>query len=209
MARNHFTIEDKDGSRKAKLGDKRIEISVLARPNASGTLPEYVGPYLGLALPSLLIDGKPGNGRVIRSETEPNRDDESQAVWSGFVQKNTKMLTGVDAIMLKGNAHELLDDSIFNLNITYKADFSDLSDTEIAGVAYFKPTFETYREVFTELFDYFKGKEVLGGVKNVSRYSLYIAAGPEHLPMDLPGCPKNVLVGVFVRREQVADWTDA
>lgn len=35
MARRHFYIEDKDGQRRAKLGDKKAEINILIIPNVS------------------------------------------------------------------------------------------------------------------------------------------------------------------------------
>lgn len=223
--RTYYALEDKDMSRKSRLGDKRIEINILARPNATGHLRDYMANYLGLSTPpasgagdasvanhqggvsqreslAYLPTAKTGQGPSHLTSDEL----ESKVVWTGFIYKNNKMATGVDAILIDGNAHELFDDSVINLNITNKADFADLEGMKIDGVAWFRPSIDTYQEVYQDLFGYFKEKGVLGWIRQLDRYNLYIAAGVEGLPVSVPPGHSEVLVGVFVKREDVTDW---
>lgn len=206
--RAYYALEDRDAKRKTKLGDKRYELNLLAKPNVQCSISDYISPYLGLSLPSATTNSslEPETKKVKQlsssSDPQPNID------WTGFLTKNNNMLTGVDAFVLRGNAHDLFEVNYYNLNITNKADYSDIENAKIEGVIRLAPSNETYRERFQEHVNYFVEKGVLGWVRHLSQYNLYLSAEPHLLPVQVPEAEgRRELVGVYVKKN-AEEWTD-
>lgn len=202
--KRYFSIEDRDGRRKTKLGDRRFEINVLVRPFIVEDIDEYIAPHLRLSKPSseneLLVN------QVAKSEKQSPvflTENDSRLVWTGFLTKNSKGLTGVDAFLIYGNAHELFEEAFFNLNITNKAELSELQGRNFEGAVKFTASNETYADLFAELADYFKEKGVCGVVRHLNRYCFYLLPYFEGL---LEGVQKDVaegdLVGIFIKIEE-------
>lgn len=45
-ARNYFYIEDKDGRRRERLGDKKAEVNVVIKTNVNGNIYDLIAPHM-------------------------------------------------------------------------------------------------------------------------------------------------------------------
>ena len=45
-ARKYFYIEDKDGRKREKLGDKRAEVNLLVMTNVNGVIYDLIAPHM-------------------------------------------------------------------------------------------------------------------------------------------------------------------
>lgn len=206
--RAHYALEDRDAKRKTKLGDKRYELNLLAKPNVQGSISDYISPYLSLSPSQPLANGSSDQDGQQGKQTSKSSNSQPHIDWTGFLTKNNNMLTGIDAFVIHGNSHDLFEESFFNLNITNKADYSDLKNAKIEGIIRLVPSNETYRELFQEHVAYLSEKGVLGWVRHLSQYNLYISAEPHLLPIQVPEVEgRGELVGVYIKKI-AEEWTD-
>lgn len=213
--RKHFFIEDRDGKRRAKLADKKIEINILLKPNVTGNLYDAIAPYLNLKyswqerlaqsssqdknalLTELLF------GTTITKTPSPTPITES-LIWTGFISKNRKNMIGADAYFISGNDKELLDDTMYLLNISHKAALSEVLSKKPIGIVCFRASNVTHEQGFTELNAYFREKNICGVVKNLEKNVLYIAPGTEQICQLAGSCRPNDLIGFFFAVEEEA-----
>lgn len=45
-ARKYFYIDDKDGNRRQRIGDKKAEVNVLVKTNVSGNIYDLIAPHM-------------------------------------------------------------------------------------------------------------------------------------------------------------------
>lgn len=45
-ARKYFYIDDKDGTRRARLGDKKAEVNILVKTNVIGNIYDLIAPHM-------------------------------------------------------------------------------------------------------------------------------------------------------------------
>lgn len=45
-ARKYFYIDDKDGRRRERLGDRRAEVNILVKTNVSGVIYDLIAPHM-------------------------------------------------------------------------------------------------------------------------------------------------------------------
>lgn len=45
-ARKYFYIDDKDGKRRERLGDRRAEVNILVRTNVNGVIYDMIAPHM-------------------------------------------------------------------------------------------------------------------------------------------------------------------
>lgn len=45
-ARKYFYIEDKEGKRRGRLGDKKAEVNILVKTNVTGNIYDLIAPHM-------------------------------------------------------------------------------------------------------------------------------------------------------------------
>lgn len=198
-----FATEDKDGRRRAKLGDKRYEVSILVKPNVTGNLEEYILPYLNIEQSQtngMSASTNAVGGEMLKLLNEVN--PQSEPVWIGFLTKMGKSLVGVEAYLIEGNFQDLLQESVFNLNITHKADFSEIANCNFDGIVRFAASNETHSGPFNDLLTYLLEKKSCGLIKHLSKYNLYIVPFFKGLLKDDQIFKSSDLIGIFVKNEE-------
>jgi len=213
--RKHFFIEDRDGKRRAKLADKKIEINIVLKPNVTGNLYDAIAPYLNLKNSwqeklvqsssqdknALLTELLFGNTTTKPASPEPAGEN---LIWTGFISKNRKNMIGADAYLISGNDKELLDDNMYLLNISHKAAISEVLSRKPIGIVCFRASNITHEQGFAELNIYLREKNICGVAKNIDKSVLYIAPWTEQISQVSGGCRPNDLIGFFFAVEEEA-----
>jgi RNA recognition motif-containing protein len=211
--RKHFFIEDRDGKRRAKLSDKKMEINVILKPNVNGNLYDAIAPYLNLknSWQEKLAQSSSQDKNALLNELlfgtsalkAPTPKSEAEnLIWTGFISKNRKNMIGADASYISGNDKELLDDSMYLLNISHKASMAELFSKKPVGIVCFRASNVTYEHGFAELNTYFREKNICGVIKNLEKSVLYIAPATEQVSQLAGPCRPNDLVGFFFALEE-------
>ena len=167
--RKYFAADDRDGRRKQRLGEKKVEVNVLLRPNVTGNLQELLASYLQLAggdqgLPEMTLPPEDA-GRMVEILSPPSDD----LVWSGFLQINGKRHIGVDATGLGSREREVLHDKCYYLNLSHRLALDELQSTEPFAKCLLRASDSVHEPEFFELQQTLARDQVCGMVIGLSQ----------------------------------------
>jgi len=220
-ARRHLYIEDKDGRRRAELGDPALEISFkntnntnirpvkaplhsersavseLARKLLQKT-PDVLNFIQTPTLPQVSI--VPSSTHAPPAEPEPFLEEEENpnigsVVWSGFMTRSKRNRVGVDATLYEGSA-DCLPSNIYHLNITHRVHFAEVTKNMCLGKIALEASNETQADEFLEYIRYFINKDRAGFIQ-LKACSLYILPPCELARSLCPQIQPKQLLGVF------------
>lgn len=210
--RKYYYLEDKEGKRRSKLGDKKAEVNVLLKPNISGNLYDFISPYLNLStsssaynMPSIvdetLVKGTERDNKNI-VVVEKDQADEQEFFWTGFLTRLRKSQTGIDVFELIGDSKGVLDDYIFNIDIGLKIPMEDMASIDILSIVLIKPSNVTYIPKFREHMRYLIDKEACGVISHLDNYLLYIVPYSDYAKTLHAGIGVDEALGVFVANNE-------
>ena len=201
--KRYYSVDDKDGRRKTRLGDHKLEINVLLKPAVLKKIQDFIAPHLNLN--PLFLNDDYIFKEDKKNEESGKTENEKEIFWTGFLSKNGGNRIGVDAFLIKGNQHELIDETTFDLNVTNKNDLEEVQKKTAEGLIYFTPSNEIYNIAFKDLVLYFQEKKIVGVIKHLEKHVLNIFPFQEGVvDIDL-GAKNNVLIGIFIKKEDEKD----
>ena len=185
--KRYFVFEDKEGKRRAKLGDKKAEVNILLKPNLSGNLFNLITPHLNLQ--SLIVNQTNRNfSDLINNKNDLNKKKNEiplspkknkininyNFLWTGFITVNKKDQVGVDVFLVKGNHEEdFFDPSIFNLNISHQLDKEEIKHVKPLIIFLLKSSNQTYKQKLQKHMMKLKNEKSVG-IINFFGNSLFI-----------------------------------
>lgn len=140
-ARRFFSVEDRDGRRRLRFGDKKTEVSLLLRPRFASDVAELMQPHVD----SCFSHEKPLDEEIV----ELNRPLEP--FWTGFLSHGVRCQVGVDAFGVEGAEPLCLTDTVFNLHLSHKCALSELQPMLPEGVVLLRASDEVHAEKFAQL----------------------------------------------------------
>jgi RNA recognition motif-containing protein len=213
-ARRHLYIEDRDGVRRAELGDSALEISFKNTNNTNirplrAPLPERstvseLARRLMQKTPDVLnflqTPQLPSVAPVLAPPPpppvpEPNPNIDS-VVWSGFMTRSKRSRVGLDATLLEGSA-DSLGSNLYHLNITHRVHFAEVTKYACLGKVALEASNETQLGEFSEYIRYFQSKHRAGFVQ-LKACCLYVLPPCELARSLCPQLQSHQLLGVFV-----------
>jgi len=120
---------------------------------------------------------------------------EGETIWSGFITKNKQNRVGVDANLITGD--ELILKDYFNLNISHRTLYDEVSKREPRTIVVFVPTNGTQASLFEEYKKYFEEKS-RAGVVTLKKNVLYL----------MPPCEEAFKIHKFGQNEILGVFTD-
>jgi RNA recognition motif-containing protein len=217
-ARKHLYIEDKDGHRRAELGDPALEISfkntnntnirpVKAPLHTERTAVSELARKLMQKMPDVLnyihtpqLPSFPSVQHPPPPQTEPEviveeNPNLGNVVWSGFMTRSKRNRVGVDATLLEGSA-DCLQSNVYHLNITHRVHFAEVTKHLCLGKIALEAANETQADEFREYIRYFLLKDRAGFIQ-LKACSLYILPPCDLACSLFPKLESSQLLGVF------------
>lgn len=105
---------------------------------------------------------------------------------------------GVDAYLYSGSEDDLLDQNLFNLNISHKTNFDEAIRRESKGIIIFSPSNCTQKSKFEDYSNYFKKRKIAGIVNHFKDQILYILPPCKQARELAPEMNDDNLLGLFV-----------
>ena len=206
--RKYFYLEDKDGKRRAKLGDKKAEVNVLLKPNISGNLYDLMSPYLNIGTSSstnntgsMVEDtfiGKKDKDSKSKIILETDNGDEQEFIWTGFLTRLRKSQTGIEIFELIGDSKGILDDYNFNIDIGLKVPIEEMESIEISSIVLVKPSNVTYLSKFREHMNYLIEKQSCGVISHLDNHLLYLVPYSDYAKTLYSGIAPDECLGLIV-----------
>jgi hypothetical protein len=127
--------------------------------------------------------------------------------WSGFITKSKKTQVGVDAYLQSGEA-ELLEQSLFNLNISHKTTFDEVLSKSPIAVIIFLPSNQTMKNRFMEYYNYLSQKKIAGIVNHLKERLVYIVPSCPEMLKVAPLSSPNQLIGIITAFDKKSQGVD-
>jgi hypothetical protein len=128
-----------------------------------------------------------------------DEENEPQTIWSGFITKNKQNRVGVDANLVSGD--ELILKDYFNLNISHRTLYEEVTKKDPKTIAVFVPANGTQLSLFEEYKKYFEEKQ-RAGVVTLKKNTLYLLPPCEEA-YKIHKIGQNEILGIFTDNSEV------